>query len=87
MINLVGNIVSFMPFAYFLPLLFKKQRHIIIFIITMVCIIVGVEIMQVVMQSGSGDIDDLILNMLGVLVVYIVFKLPFLHRWLYGMDE
>ena len=32
----------------------------------------GVEIMQVVTACGSGDVDDLILNLAGVLVTWLV---------------
>lgn len=38
----------------------------------MFLMISGVEIMQVVTACGSGDVDDLILNLAGVLVTWLV---------------
>ncbi|MFV0393901.1 MAG: VanZ family protein [Coprobacillaceae bacterium] len=86
-INLIGNIVAFMPFSYFMPLLFKSQRKFIVFFITMLGIIISVEVTQVLMQSGSGDVDDLILNMIGVILIYLLFKIPVLNRLIYGVDN
>lgn len=84
MINITGNMVAFMPFAYFLPLFFKKQRKWLIFLITMVVIVFCVEVAQVWMQSGSGDIDDLILNVGGAMTLYVFFKIPFIQKRVYG---
>ena len=86
MINVVGNIIAFMPFAYFFPLFFKSQRNVFVFFISMLTIISSVEVLQVLMQSGSGDVDDLILNMLGVISLYLIFKLPFISTLIYGDD-
>lgn len=72
--NLIGNIVVFMPMAYFLPVLFKKQRHFFIFFITIVFIVLNVEILQVFLRIGSGDIDDLLLNVTGALVMFGILK-------------
>lgn len=87
LINLVGNIIAFMPFAYFLPTLFKSQKNIFVFFMTMLFTIMGVEILQVIMRTGSGDVDDLILNLTGVMALYIIFKLPFINRLVYRNDR
>lgn len=72
--NLLGNLVVFMPFAYLLPYLFKRQRKFIWFFITLILIVFCVEVMQVVLMSGSGDIDDLILNVSGCVFMYVLLK-------------
>lgn len=72
--NLLGNLVVFMPFAYLLPSLFKKQRKFVFFLITIVLIVFGVEVMQVILMSGSGDIDDFILNVVGCVFMYILLR-------------
>ena len=75
MTNLLGNIVACMPFAFFLPLLFKKQNNIKIFTITMFAIVLLIELLQFATLSGSCDIDDIILNVFGALIMYAVLKI------------
>lgn len=74
-INLLGNIVAFMPFAVFLPTLFKKQNKWYIYFITISLIIVLVEITQAITMSGTCDIDDYILNVLGSMIMFIFMKI------------
>lgn len=75
MTNLLGNIIACMPFAFFLPLLFKKQNNIKRFTITMIVIVLLIELLQFVTLSGSCDIDDIILNVSGTLIMYAVLKI------------
>ena len=72
--NLLGNIIAFMPFAFFLPLLFKKQNNLKTFTLTMVIIVLAIEILQFITLSGSCDIDDLILNVSGALLMFVILK-------------
>lgn len=75
MFNLLGNIVACMPFAFFLPLLFKKQNSFKKFALTMVIIVLVIELLQFITLSGSCDIDDIILNVSGALIMYAIFKI------------
>ena len=75
MFNLMGNICAFMPMALFLPLLFKKQSKFKNFIITMIIIILGIESLQLITTSGRFDIDDLILNLFGAVIMYLLFNI------------
>ncbi len=75
MFNLLGNIVACMPFAFFLPLLFKKQNSFKIFLITMLLIVLAIELVQFATFSGICDIDDIILNVSGALIIYIILKI------------
>ena len=75
MVNLLGNIVACMPFAFFLPLLFKKQNNIKKFAITMFIIVLVIELLQFVTLSGSFDIDDIILNVSGALIMFAILKI------------
>ena len=74
LLNLLGNLIAFMPMAFFLPLLFKKQNKFPIFFITMVMIILGIEGVQLISSSGRFDIDDLILNSLGASIMFLILK-------------
>lgn len=71
--NIFGNLIAFGPFALFLPLLFKKINSFKKFFITMLCMVVLVELLQFAMQTGSCDIDDVILNVGGACIFYWVF--------------
>ena len=59
----------------FLPLLFKKQNKLKNFIFTNIAIILVIEVLQFLSLSGSFDIDDLILNLLGALLIYGLYKI------------
>lgn len=69
-VNLLGNIIAFMPFGFFLPKLFPTFRQKKVFILSMIGIIGAIEIMQFVLHTGVCDIDDLILNLLGAYIFY-----------------
>ncbi len=70
--NIFGNLFAFMPFAFFLPKLFKKEDNTKVFLITIFIIVSIIEIIQFVTLSGTFDIDDYILNIGGA---YIMFKI------------
>ena len=75
MFNLLGNVVACMPFAFFLPLLFKKQNNIKRFALTMIIIVLVIELLQFITLSGSCDIDDIILNVFGALIMFAILKI------------
>lgn len=75
MINLLGNLIALMPMAIFLPLLFKKTRKLKKFLLTVVIIVFCIEIVQFLTLTGSCDIDDIILNVTGAIIAYIIFKI------------
>lgn len=74
-INLGGNIFLFIPIGYFLPKLWSMLRKFFPFLLTCVMAIVLVELLQLVTLLGSLDIDDLILNLFGMLVGYLIFMI------------
>ena len=74
-LNLFGNILAFMPMSIFMPLLFKKQNKWYIFLFTMLFMVTSIELLQFVTGSGRCDIDDLILNVGGAFLFYILIKI------------
>ena len=75
MFNLFGNVLAFMPMAFFLPLLFKRQNKFKWFLLTVTLIILGTEFLQLITGSGRCDIDDLILNLTGSVLLYLLLKI------------
>jgi len=78
-INLVGNIALLVPLGFLAPLVFRnltwKQSLALGFAAGL-----GIELMQTVLRVGIFDIDDVILNALGVVFGYRTFGI--LARWL-----
>lgn len=83
--NIFGNLCAFMPFAVFIPLIFKKVDKYYKFIIIMMIIVVVIELLQFITISGSCDIDDFILNILGVSVLYFITKIKYINRIIYKL--
>ena len=81
-VNIFGNLCAFMPFAIFLPLIFKSMKKYRTFLITMIIIVVIIEILQFVTISGSCDIDDLILNVFGASVVYFITRINIINKYI-----
>lgn len=73
MLNLFGNVIGFMPFGFFLPVMDQKFEK--WWIVTGLAAAVSfcVEIIQLVTKTGCYDIDDVILNTLGGLIGYFIF--------------
>ena len=74
-INLVGNVVMFIPLGLFLPLVFRKLRKWHKALLCAALIITAVETAQLLTLVGSCDVDDLILNLAGSTAGYILYKI------------
>lgn len=74
-INLAGNIVMFVPLGFFLPFLCPKLRGFLRLLPAAVCLILSIELIQLFSLLGSCDIDDLLLNLIGIFIGYLVFYL------------
>ncbi len=72
-INLTGNIIMFIPAGFLLPRLFRPLRKFFCFLPTVIISILFVELLQLFALLGSFDVDDIILNLAGILIGYIVF--------------
>lgn len=82
-INLATNLLLFAPMGFFIPILFdKKVKNIKQFGMVMVLITILVEILQFITYSGSTDIDDIILNTTGAIIIYMLMKTKFVKKLL-----
>ncbi|MEG2634341.1 MAG: VanZ family protein [Oscillospiraceae bacterium] len=84
-INIVGNICAFMPLSLFLPLLFPKLKSRGKFILTVSVVVLSIELMQLVSQRGSCDIDDLILNVSGAMLMYEILRTKPLQQLIHSI--
>ena len=73
--NLFGNLFILTPLGILLPFAWRKKHS--VFLITAIGFLVSmaVETLQLVLGVGAFDVDDLILNTLGVIVGYILYKI------------
>ena len=75
MLNIVGNVVAFVPFGLLIPIIAKGYRKFFIILFDGIMFTVIIESVQLILKVGSFDVDDMILNTMGVIIGYIVFKL------------
>ena len=66
-INIIGNIVALVPLGLLLPFVFQKLNWKKILLISFVAGL-AIELVQMCLHIGIFDIDDVILNGLGVIV-------------------
>ena len=64
--NIFGNMLLFIPLTVFLYSLFPKMKNIVANLSVVFVCIVTTETVQLLFKIGSIDIDDIILNMIGV---------------------
>ncbi|KAF0822031.1 Teicoplanin resistance protein vanZ [Cytobacillus firmus] len=73
--NLAGNVAAFLPMGIFLPYFIRRLNTLNSFAVTMTVIIISVEIIQLATRRGSLDIDDFILNIIGALIGFGLWKM------------
>jgi len=71
--NIIGNIIMFIPFGFFTSYYLKLNRKSFIFFLTL---IVSLVIETIQLKIGRAfDVDDIILNMVGSLCGYFIYRL------------
>ena len=72
--QVLGNLVMLLPLGIYIPLMFPKLSG--FFRVFIICLLVSIsiELMQLITNVRSTDIDDVILNTSGAIVGYILYK-------------
>ncbi len=73
--NVVGNMLMFMPFGFFVAYILKLKK---VWIMLLLSLIVSLTIETI--QSIIGrvfDVDDIILNVIGAILGFLVFKIVY----------
>jgi len=71
--NLAGNIILFVPLGFLLPIMYQQITWTRILLVG-IALSLGFELLQLALRIGSFDVDDIILNVLGVLFGLAVFR-------------
>lgn len=70
--NVIGNVLLFVPFGYFVNSIINNRKVYISLIITFITSL-SIEVIQMNIDR-SFDIDDIFLNMIGGIIGYIFYK-------------
>ncbi|KAF0226878.1 MAG: VanZ family [Erysipelotrichaceae bacterium] len=70
--NVIGNMLILIPFGYFFPMVNKSVKKWWIFLLVALVFILCIEAMQYVSMSGSLDVDDVLLNLMGAMIGYLL---------------
>lgn len=71
--NLAGNILAFVPFGMMFPLTQMRLRRFDIVFINGFVLVMGIEVFQLISAFGAFDVDDVILNCLGIVLGYVIY--------------
>lgn len=74
-INLIGNVVAFIPFGALIRWVRNKKTGFFIAVLYTFLFSFGIEIIQLVTKVGVFDVDDLILNTLGGAIGYLCYRI------------
>lgn len=73
--NLFGNVLVFIPVGLMLPMVHRASKNIFVALANTLFFIVGIEVFQLFSNFGAFDVDDIILNMFGVLIGSCIYKI------------
>lgn len=73
-VNVLGNILAFMPFGFILPVINDKPNKLKFIILSSLTLSLIFEVIQLLTSLGEFDIDDLLLNILGAVLGYLSYR-------------
>lgn len=73
--NVLGNAAMFLPSGMILPVVYKKLNHFGKVVAAGAFISLCIELLQLPFASRASDVDDIILNALGVAVGYGIYAI------------
>lgn len=73
-LNILGNIIAFIPFGIYLPYMSKSGIGLIATFLYTFSLSLTIELVQLITRVGSCDVDDVILNTLGGVAGYIIWR-------------
>ena len=73
--QIIINIAMMIPVGFLLPILIKYKHKYLLTLISALILILFIESMQLVMQCGTFEVDDVINNLIGTLIGMLLFTL------------
>ena len=72
LLNVVGNVVAFVPCGFFLPIISRRGGKWYNAILLCFALSLCIEVVQLVFKVGSFDVDDLLLNTVGGALGFVI---------------
>lgn len=86
-VNILGNLAATAPFGFFVPFLSKKKVGVLRLVLTVFATVLAIEVLQILLMTGSFDVDDLILNVLGALITFGILKIPPIEKAVFKLTK
>lgn len=64
-VNIFGNVLAFMPFGFALPIISPQNRKFFKIVLLSLEFSLSIELIQIILNVGIFDVDDLFLNTMG----------------------
>ena len=74
-LNTAGNVLAFLPFGFFLPVVTGRRCGLPAAFLAGGLFSFLIEVTQLYTRTGSFDVDDILLNTLGAVLGYMIFRL------------
>ncbi len=85
-VNIGGHMLLFTPFGFFLPRLHPRWQKPVKFLFMVTFVMFVIEGLQFVTMSGSFDVDDAMLNVIGAWLGFIFLRNPEIERDFYDRE-
>lgn len=76
------NILLFIPFGIFLPIVWRRMKHLLLVIFLAGIVSVSIEASQYYTGRGYCQIDDVITNVGGAIIGYLMYMIGFCVVWI-----
>ena len=74
-LNIFGNVLAFMPFGFFLPMIWKRTDRLFLTAVSSFLMSLCIETGAAGEPVGSFDVDDLLLNTIGGVLGFLAYRL------------
>ncbi len=78
--NLAGNVLVFVPFGFLFPMAAREGDRFFVMLINVFVFVLGIEVFQLFSAFGAFDVDDLLLNCLGAILGFGIYKAALFGR-------
>lgn len=83
--NIIGNFLMLTPLSILLPLIDDRFKKVKYYLGTIILFSLVIELFQYITEIGSFDVDDLILNISGSFILYLILIKTKLYDFLYKL--
>ena len=78
--NLFGNVLIFIPMGMLMPMVHKASKNVFLMLVQALLFVLGIEVFQLFSAFGAFDVDDIILNCMGVLIGRLIYQILILRK-------